>query len=88
MIDLNSLLGEHALQVAVAEPIAQMPCHRLHDPPRLGMAAFEIVLRQPLQPLGDRVQNHKSALKSEDNLNPSHQSPVNRKNLRQARLAC
>ncbi|SMD10644.1 hypothetical protein SAMN06297251_1288 [Fulvimarina manganoxydans] len=63
MIDREAALGEHFLKVPIAERIAQRPCHRLNDQPRLELPTFEIVLRRPPQLFDDRAQDHGKALR-------------------------
>jgi hypothetical protein len=58
VIDLEAAFKEHALEITIAQRIAQIPCHRLHDQPRLEMTPLEIVLGLTFQFLGNRVQNH------------------------------
>lgn len=49
MVDLEAPYPEHFLKVSIAECIAQMPGHRLHDEQCLEIPAFEIIFRLALQ---------------------------------------
>ena len=72
VIDLEAALKEHALEIAIAQRIAQALCHRLNNQPGLEMASFEIVLGLTLELLGNRVQNHGLALQFREQ-NPTPQ---------------
>ena len=58
VIDLDTTLQGHLLDVAVAERLAQVLGDRLHDESRLVVAALEVGLGALLQLRGDGGQDH------------------------------
>lgn len=85
VINIKAALPKHLFQVSIAQRVAQIPGHGLHDQPCLEMPPFEIVLRLALQLLGNGIQNH-FALHDivSGNFLVDGQQLVYHKNLRQA----
>ena len=79
VIDLEAAFKEHALEITIAQRIAQIPCHRLHDQPRLEMTPLEIVLGLTFQFLGNRVQITGSLPNSGSKIRRRYNHPVNPK---------
>src|SRR3954467_2703281 len=87
VIDLQAALQEQLLDVTVTQGIAQVPGDGLQDQRGLEVAAFEIVLRPPLQLLDKGVQDHRPPPVRRRIWRPHAQRGVNAKTLRQPPLA-
>src|SRR3954463_15583423 len=83
VIDLEAALEEQLFDVTVAQRIAQIPGDGLQDQRCLEVAAFEIVLRPPLQLLDKGVQDHRPPPVRRRIWRPHAQREVNAKTLRQ-----
>ena len=68
---------EAALKIAIAQRIAQAPCHRLNYQPGLEMASFEIVFGLTLELLGNRFKFTVPLLNSRSKIPRQDNDPVN-----------
>lgn len=55
VVYFEAALLEHFFQVAIAQRVAQIPSHRLHDQSRFEMSPLEIVFQLALQPFGNQI---------------------------------
>ena len=61
MVDRETALQEHLLDVAIAERIAQVPGHGLHDQAGLEVPPLKVIAGLSRQLEGERVQDHEPA---------------------------